>query len=158
MYTIRILILLLVLSSCNKQNNTSQKETSQENQTNVPISSFRFDPNQEFQIIGFEHLNKHELADSEYAACKEWQLSKSDIERILKLLTPINGSQWHYEFGQYPCYFNGTLDQNGNSFGFSINSGSWLTISSDTTLYYGDVEGKLTELFLDDKWTDEDYE
>lgn len=158
MYKLRILLLLIVLSSCNKQDKTSQGETLQEDQTISSKSSFRFDPNDEFQINGFEHLNEHESADSIYTECKEWQLSNSDIERILQLLTPINGSQWHYEFGQYPCYYNGKLNQHGNNFEFSINSGSWLTITSDTTIFYGDVKGKLTELFLDDRWTDEDYE
>ncbi|MDW3211353.1 MAG: hypothetical protein R8N23_15865 [Reichenbachiella sp.] len=155
MHKARILILLIILSSCNTQNKTSQQKTPKKEQTNISNNAFRFEPNDEFQIVRFEHSNEYELTDS---ACNEWKLSESDIEQILKLLIPINGSQWHYEFGQYPCYVNGILNQNENNFKFSINSGSWLTISSDTTIFYGDIDGKLTNLFLDDRWTEEDYQ
>ena len=123
-----------------------------------PKSSFRFDPNSEFEIIYFDHLNQHEPIDSIYSICNNWQLTSAQIEQIIQILKPINGSQMHYEFGQYPCYYNGVINLLDNKVKFSINSGSWLSITSDTTIYYGDVEGKLKELFLDDMWTEEDYQ
>lgn len=158
MHKISIAVLIIFLGSCNTQSKTSQEENSEQVETGNSNTSFRFDQNDDFQILDFEHLNEHEPTDSIHSICQEWQLSKTDIHQILTTLTPINGYQWHYEFGQYPCYFNGAFSQNGGNFKFSINSGSWLTITSDTTIYFGDTEGKLTELFLDDRWTDEDYQ
>lgn len=120
--------------------------------------TFRFDPKVEFEIIDFEHLNEHETTDEMLSMCDNWQLTSSQIEHIIRTLKPINGSQWNYEFGQYPCYYSGTINQNRNKVKFSINSGSWFTVTSDTTIYYGDVKGRLVELFLDEVWTEEDYQ
>ena len=58
-------------------------------------------------------------------------------------------------FDHLRCVYTGDLIQDNQKYSFSINAGSWLTISTnDTTLYYGDRDVKLTKYFLSEPWNE----
>ena len=130
----------------------------------IDLSKYRF--NNEMKLFNqnapFEVLElsskKYPSSGEDSISCLAWELSKENISEFVKEFEPISGEALHYLFSQYPCSMSGTLSQNGQIFDFSVNAGSWLTISSDTLLVYGDTEGKFKDFFLDDVWTDEDYE
>jgi hypothetical protein len=74
---------------------------------------------------------------------------------MLKSTKPISRPDWHHLFGHYPCLHYRELTQNEHKFEFAINAGSWLTMSSDTPVYYGDVEGIFEQIFLNTMWNQE---
>ncbi len=60
-------------------------------------------------------------------------------------------------FRPYAMVYGGKINQGNYTFDYSINAGSWVTISSDTTVYYGDIEQLLTDLFLETVWIEDDH-
>lgn len=117
-----------------------------------------FNQNEPFTLIKSSSYvdNKYPADDREM--CEEWSLSASQIVETLKSAEPISGHEWHYLFNHYPCTMKGALEQRGDTFTYVINAGSWLTILSDTTVYYGDLEAQFSDWFIEDRLTEEDYQ
>ena len=115
-----------------------------------------FDQTQPFEIIKLSINSDYPSSDPDTSYCSEWRLTRTEVSRFLKDMKPITGHEWHYLFEHYPCVYRGTLEQHDQIFEFAINGGSWLTISSDTTVYFGDTEGKFEQLFLDTVWDGEE--
>ena len=111
-----------------------------------------FNPTQTFEIMNFKQYSDYPSSDPDTSYCTNWKLTDKDINNILVNSKPISGQEWHILFSHLPCVYSGTLTQNDTEFKFEINGGSWLTISADTTTYYGDLDATLSELFLDDAW------
>ena len=119
-------------------------------------SKILFDQTQPFEIVELSINSDYPSSDPDTSYCSEWRLTRTEVSRVLKDMKPITGHEWHYLFEHYPCVYRGTLEQHDQIFEFAINGGSWLTISSDTTVYFGDTEGKFEQLFLDTVWDGED--
>jgi len=131
-----------------------------EQQLNIRIEQLRtkviFDQNEHFEILELNQLADYPSSDSDTGQCSNLRLTHTEITSVFKQIKSIDGHEWHYLFGHYPCVYRGTLRQNKQIFEFAINAGSWLTISSDTTVYYGDKEGIFEQLFLDTVWNGEE--
>ncbi len=85
--------------------------------------------------------------------CDNWLLTIPQVDELLGQLEPISGEDWHHLFEHLPCQIFGQVDQRGVSYCFSINGGSWATVTShDTTLYFGDLKGEYKNLFLRTAW------
>ncbi len=89
--------------------------------------------------------------------CNNWLLSLPQISELISQLTPLSGEDWHHLFEHLPCQVVGELDQDGVSYSFSINGGSWSTVTSkDTTIYFGDVTGRFKSSFITAAWNPEE--
>jgi hypothetical protein len=120
------------------------------NSTNLFDSDSKF----EFSIHG--RYSDYPSSDPDTSYCSKWNLTDQDIQRILTKTTRISGQEWHILFGHYPCVYRGTLSQNEIEFKFEINGGSWLTITSDTTVFYADLGATLSELFIHEAWKEDE--
>jgi hypothetical protein len=131
-----------------------------EQQLNVRIEQLKskviFDQSEPFVLLNFSQFADYQSSDPDTSQCANWKLTNGDITNILKSTIPMSGPEWHHLFGHYPCVYRGTLTQNERKFEFAINAGSWVTISSDTTIYYGDLDGTFELLFLDKVWDEEE--
>lgn len=108
-----------------------------------------FNPSESFKIKSAEATNDYPSSDSDTSYCTDWKLTKADITLIIKSMSPIHNSDWHYLYAQLPCVYSGTLEQDGQDFAFEINGGSWVSIQqSDAFKLYGDVSGDLKNLFI----------
>jgi hypothetical protein len=114
-----------------------------------------FQQDESFEILEIKQLSDYPSSDPDTSYCSDWKLTENEMVNILKLTQPISRPDWHHLFAHYPCVYRGTLSQNKKILNFAINAGSWLTITSDTTIYYGDLSGILSELFLDTVWKEE---
>ncbi|MBB3696460.1 hypothetical protein KMW28_10280 [Flammeovirga yaeyamensis] len=142
------LLLLSLLLSSNPENKFSESKNSEP-----------FDKSKEFQIVTIKKSNEYPSSDNGKSVCEKWNLGHAQIQRIIKDAQSISGPEWHHSFGHYPCEIEGKLSQGENEFTYSINSGSWLTVSSsDTTLMFGSFNKNYNKYFLDSAWLEEDMD
>ena len=88
--------------------------------------------------------------------CHNWLLTAPQLQELIYKLDPISGEDWHHLFEHLPCQIIGEIDQNGAPYCFAANGGSWVSISSsDTTLYFGDLQGRFRERFIRTAWNPE---
>ncbi|MBK8228603.1 MAG: hypothetical protein IPK70_15690 [Flavobacteriales bacterium] len=87
--------------------------------------------------------------------CHNWLLTAPQLQELIYKLDPSRG-------GLAPLVRTSTLsiigeiDQNGAPYCFAANGGSWVSISSsDTTLYFGDLQGRFRERFIRTAWNPE---
>ena len=112
-----------------------------------------------FGISGIKKLSNYPSSDSDTVQCIKWNLSENQIKNIIKDSRLMNGPDWHYLFGHYPCVVSGQLNQKNQTFEFNINAGSWLTIKlPDTIIHFGYFDQTYRHLFLDGPMTEEDEE
>ena len=118
-----------------------------------------FDQNEIFKLTKVLKSNDYPSSDKDTTICIGWTLTESAIEQIIKDSKPISGPEWHHQFGHFPCRIHGKLLQDSKEYEFSINSGSWLTVSStDTTLIFGSFKEENNRYFLSSAWTVEDMD
>ena len=116
-----------------------------------------FDKDIEFEITESKASASYPSSAPDTIMCKGWSLTGIAAKRVIKGFEPIDGHLWHYKYDHLPCVVEGQLSQNGKDYKFSINAGSWLTITSkDTTLYFGDEEKEFEKHFMSSVWTEED--
>lgn len=112
-----------------------------------------FDPEEPFEIINIE---KHDDTDSSYNytdICAKWSLTSDEAKAVLEDSRVINNSELHYQFSFFKCQYIGQLNQANKTYKFSVNAGSWFTISNtDSTVRYGYFEDKYNSLFIDNAW------
>lgn len=83
-----------------------------------------------------------------YSKCKNWELNALTVKEILKRVVPITSHELHYLYYVLPCEMKGKLKINEEVFDYTLNAGSFVTLSnSDTTLIFG-IKGKATEKFF----------
>jgi hypothetical protein len=118
-----------------------------------------FSVNAYFEILNFQKINNYPSSMEDTSICKSWSLSEGDIEKIFQNSKPLSGPDWHHLFDHLPCAITGRLIQNDKTYDFSINGGSWLTVSnSDTSLMFANFNNINESLFLSTAWTEEDME
>jgi len=80
-----------------------------------------------------EYSTKEKLTEKD----KNWILNSADIERIIKLSSPITEEEWHFSYPITPC--NIAVQNylyNGKKYTLNINGGSYISVS----------DGKKTQL------------
>lgn len=120
-----------------------------------PVKEFNI--KEDFSILNIKKSIDHQSSTSDTTICKEWNLTETEIIKIIESAKPISGPDWHYMFDYLPCRIEGKLKQADNEFDLSINSGAWFTITSaDTSMIFGDFNEKNNKLFLSNAWTEAD--
>lgn len=118
-----------------------------------------FDRNKTFEITKIQKSNDYPSSEKDTSFCADWMLSAAEAKRIISACQPISGSEWHHLFDHLPCQFKGTIVQNTAEYSYSINGGSWLTISSsDTTWTFGNYQKEYEHYFLSAPWTETEME
>ena len=85
--------------------------------------------------------------------CKGWTIAINDIPKLIKQCKAITGEEWHYMFDVLPCIISGRLKQNGQSFRFEINGGSWMSVTGfDTTVLLGNYKKQNEKYFISKAW------
>jgi hypothetical protein len=159
-------ILILLLSCQGKESNILDGQNAaslnaQENsltRTSLPEDrETLFDQDLEFEILESKRSINHQSSAPDTLMCSGWTLDANEIKRIIKGIEPLDAHVWHHAYDVYPCIVDGQLKQGNIKYNFSINAGSYLTISNkDTTLLFGDEEKKFEKVFLSSRWTEED--
>lgn len=144
--------------SCHTSTNEDvRKKTIQLAEINDLGKPVIFDTLTNFTIISLIKTSDYPSSADDTLMCINWSLSKEQARTIIRSAQVINGHQWHYLFSHLPCQAIGKIIQNGQTFEYAINSGSWITIGNqDSTIILGVFNEGLEGLFLDSVWKEED--
>lgn len=107
-----------------------------------------FDQELEFRISEIQSFS--DFPSSDHAAdydCSNWVLGEEELKKILKGSSIARSKAWRLLFSDYPCVYRGTLTQNDREFKFEINGAKWLSVTSDTTVFYADFGAYLSALY-----------
>jgi hypothetical protein len=108
-----------------------------------------FDQSKTLTLLSAELNKENPDVQADTAECLKWSLSHAEVLELLSNLPPISRSDWHDRFEILPCEIEGTFVQNGDTFSFGINGGSFMTIGiADTFYFYGDLTSRYSSLFL----------
>jgi hypothetical protein len=108
-----------------------------------------FDKDKDFRILNASRDITNQSSARDTTMCKGWTVEKQNIATIIKECEAIDASGWHHLFDVLPCIIKGQIIQDGLTFGFEMNAGSWLYISSgDTTVLLGSFEKKNEKYFV----------
>jgi len=120
-------------------------------------SKVHFQPEAPFRVLSItRNLNAHS-SSNDTLECVGWTLTQEQCSKVLAGSSPISGPEWHHSFDVLPCQVEGELSQGGSLFRFSINAGSWFSVScGDTSLLFGDMDMRLKELFVSPVWVEEE--
>lgn len=94
-------------------------------------------------------IQKKQAETGTQFGCKDWKLNKKDIVQIMRSSVPINNHDFMYLYDVLPCLVEGTLQTGGKKYTYSVNAGSFMTLSNgDTTYYYGCSAKECEKYFL----------
>ncbi|RPE09007.1 hypothetical protein EGT74_18525 [Chitinophaga lutea] len=153
----KFVFLILVLSwvgiiiSCGTRNHALNKEQDSANVKSVikvlPTDSLKgrsvrkveMKPNSIINVKSISWvLNEAMPDDSMVNECKRWSLSAGSIETIFKNGEPINMHDFSYLYYVLPCEVRGAVEIDSALYSYTVNAGSYFTISNeDTTYFYG---------------------
>lgn len=146
MKKILVLLTILTLVSCDKHKSNST-DNSDKGKTNDCLTNFKTADN--FELLNNKKTIDTESSETDTTACTNWTLTTNEIQTIIKDSEIISGPDWHHLFGHLPCSIKGQLKQNGTTFDFQINSGSWMTIAcGDSTIFLGSFKTENEHLFM----------
>ncbi len=115
-----------------------------------------FDPKEPFEIVDIEKSADANSSFDNIDICTKWGLTKDEMKMVLKDSRVINGSEWHYLFSVYKCQYTGQIKQADKAYDFSVNAGSWFSVSdNDSTARYGNFNKKHDVLFIDGAWEED---
>lgn len=88
------------------------------------------------------------ISGAEEAACRQWRLSASQVERFFRLSELYEDSPYR-EFYQIPCSISGELQAQGRVWEFRINGGATsIWASGEEVRYWGCRDEQCRELVL----------
>lgn len=117
----------------------------------------QFNQNEPFEVSNLIMRSNYPSSEKDTTMCIGWTLTEDDVQKILKDVNPISGSDWHYLFGHLPCVATGEIKQQSETFKFAINAGSWLSIyQGDTTVMFGNFNEENEYLFLSGAWKEDE--
>ncbi|WP_126246351.1 hypothetical protein [Chitinophaga rhizosphaerae] len=139
------------LTACNSRNHAVSKEQDSSNPTAVikitpadtlvsnSLKKIALTPTSVIKVISITWALKDATPnDSMVYKCKNWSLTNESIETILKNGDPIDMHDFSYLYYVLPCEVKGSVEIDRKLFSYSINAGSFFTISNDdTTNFYG---------------------
>ncbi|MEZ2445887.1 hypothetical protein AB6805_29435 [Chitinophaga sp. RCC_12] len=107
-------------------------------------------PNAIIRIISADReLNDSTSDDAIITRCKEWSLSSTAITTIFKHGRPISMHDFHYLYYVLPCEVKGIVQIDSSMYKYSVNAGSFFTISNrDTTCYFECNSPRCGKFFL----------
>jgi hypothetical protein len=115
-----------------------------------------FDKSQPFEIVKSTRGLTPQASVPDTTRCNGWIVEDKAIKKIITQSEPLTGPDWHHLFNVLPCVIQGEIVQEGVTFGFEVNAGSWTYISSkDTTLMLGSFKKENEKFFLSPAITQE---
>lgn len=130
---------------------------------NYKAPSFEDYPMLDNDNISIKYLSKtvrnNESSDTRpYAeVCKDWTLNQEDVLGLLPHFKPINSVEWHHRYDVLQCAVQGTVLIDSVEYTFSINAGSYLSLSDGKGTYiYGCDEDNCEGMFLSSPWQDDE--
>lgn len=88
------------------------------------------------------------MGGSEEAACMEWRLVPTQVERFFKLSDRYEESPYS-AFYHVPCSISGELQAEGHSWSFQINGGATaIWTSGEETRYWGCSDEQCADLVI----------
>jgi len=113
-------------------------------------SKILFDNNKPFAIINSNKaITKESTGYPDTNACKNWNIFKGDLQKIIKGFKKIGGTEWDLTFEVLPCIIKGQLKQNKQNYNFEINAGAWMYVHCrDTVLIFGNFKKQNEKYFL----------
>ncbi|MGE7776361.1 hypothetical protein ACQKLP_16655 [Chitinophaga sp. NPDC101104] len=115
------------------------KVPSTDKATNSNLKKIALTPNSVIKVKSINWVQKDARPnDSMVYKCKNWSLTHESIETILKNGAPIDMHDFSYLYYVLPCEVKGSVEIDRELYSYSINAGSFFTISNDdTTNFYG---------------------
>ena len=108
-----------------------------------------FDRKSNFKIETLKKAEYKQITDVDTFNCIKWDLSKPDIEIIIKESAPISRNEWKQFFEHLTCMYEGKIRQNGKLFDFEMNAGGWFVIFEADTFYkFGNYKKENDNYFL----------
>jgi hypothetical protein len=136
---LRLLLLILLLSSCHNNSKAPEKLSSRK----------IFDNKKSFQLISFDSKLDSNTTDTNCSVCESWKLTKENILHIVKNSEEIDGTTWDLRFVVLCCTYSGILSQEDIKYPFTINAGAFLKIKNpDTTIIMGDLKALDNKYFI----------
>lgn len=81
-------------------------------------------------------LNKASEGDDMIPQYKTWNLSPASVAAIIKHGEPIDMHIFHYQYLVLPCEVKGEVKIDSSMYSYTVNAGSYFTISNTDTSYY----------------------
>ena len=112
-----------------------------------------FDKNKPFEILNSKKGITDQSSDKDTTICKNWTIPQTIIPSIIKDSKVITGTEWHDYFSVYRCIIYGQLYQNGQTYKYEINGGSWMFIfCNGQAIILGDYKKEHEKYFLSNAW------
>jgi len=115
-----------------------------------------FFPEHPFEIVIAAQNSPYPSSARDSSSCVTWRLSEQQCLAAMSSMEPISGEDWHHLFAHLACQVTGKIEQANAEFFFSVNAGSWASVTdSFTTQYFGDLKGYQKALFISSAWDPE---
>ena len=109
-----------------------------------------FDNQQPFEIISVTSSINHNTTDPDTSKCSNWKIGLSDVDKIIKNSTPIDGTTWDLNFLVLASTKSVHIVQNGQDFNIELNAGSFFWVKSgDTSVLFGDYKKSDRKYFIE---------
>ncbi len=80
--------------------------------------------------------------------CNKWNLTKKEIELIVKSRKSITKFDFSYFYDVLPCSYEGFVLINGKKYRYEINAGSFMKLDKGGYYYYFNCSNKLTQKYF----------
>lgn len=150
-----LVVITLGLLACDPSSKKSSKMT-QTLSSNVTAKTF-FDKEMPFEILSAMRGITKQSSAPDSSMCRGWNIFPGDLPTIIRDCKVTDRHEWHHLFDVLPCLINGQLEQNGHTYKFEINAGSWMTIyNEDSLLLLGNFEKQNEKYFISNAWNEDD--
>jgi hypothetical protein len=159
--TLKLFCVIFLFTSCSSKtdqistvpkdpaNTTKSKVDTTLNLRKISIATNQFNNKRPFNIISFQNEIVSNSTGTDTSKCRTWKLTEKNITDIIQHSESIDGTIWDLSFVVLRCGISGILSQDNFEYKFSINAGSFFSISnSDTTLLFGDFVKDHSKYFL----------
>jgi len=101
------------------------------------------------EIISLINHKEQNKGKYYYKPCDTWNIDRKAIYYIFRHAEVIKTLDLHDVYSTYLCYETGKAKIDGKIYQYSINGGSWFTLSTkDTTYYYGCAQDSSTNKYF----------
>lgn len=110
-----------------------------------------FHHSEPFEVVSFRRgVTLEYTGPDDTTVCKKWKIKQEDLPVIFKNSEPIDGTLLDLAFAFTTCVVDGQVKQKGQLFEYSMNAGSWFSITCrDTSLLFGDFHKRDRKFFLE---------
>lgn len=101
------------------------------------------------EVITMKNDRQENKGDYHYAPCDTWHINKKAVYYIFRHADRIGTLDLHDLYNTYPCYETGKVKIDKKIYRYSINGGSWFTLSTrDTTYFFGCLSHSSTNRYF----------